>query len=256
MNKGYLNEKEFVESLNEKYIKDLSKNMQDFIYDIFENINAYDKVVCWKNSANQKADFFIKIGNFVKGVSLKLGHDNSIHGESIQNFKMFLADLDIPYKVIEYYKKYHYGLKINDKKIVGKYTAEEYKKEHLEDLMILNKYLNRTRTIISCVDKFLVRGTNSKYDIAALISGTPEKFVWINKYDLYDLVLSHKNDYTTSPHIGNLIIQPKIRNISGTSKNPGEIHIVQLKWYWIFEDIESFKKQKLLQNMNNLEKKE
>ena len=43
------------------------------------------------------------------------------------------------------------------------------------------------------VDRFVIRGRNSKYDIDALICGTPDKYVWINKYDLYDLFFRQKN---------------------------------------------------------------
>ena len=37
---------------------------------------------------NQKADIFIKIGNYTKGISLKCGNNNSIHQEPIQEFKL------------------------------------------------------------------------------------------------------------------------------------------------------------------------
>ncbi len=241
---GYQNEIDFVNCLNRKYVSQLSNNMKDFLYDLFDNLNDSDYIICWKNSINQKSDIFIKINKYVKGVSLKLGHDNSVHSESIQNFKIFLEDLEIPYKVINYYINYHYGIKKENDKVIGKYTAEEYKKSHIEELRILNKYLNRTKGIISSVDRFLVKSANSRYDISAIVSGNPNNFTWIKKDDLYDLVLSHQSDYTTTPHIGNLIIQPKIRNLSGNCKNPKDIFIVQIKWYLVFEDIENFKKRR------------
>ena len=51
---------------------------------------------------------------------------------------------------------------------------------------IFNNHLNKTMIIIDMVDRFIVRGRNSDYDIDFLICGTVEDYVWISKYDLYD----------------------------------------------------------------------
>ena len=90
-------------------------------------------------------------------------------------------------------------------------------------------------------DRFIIRGRNSDYDIDALVCGTVDDYVWIKKYDLYDLILSKKSVNFTSPHIACMTIGPKKRNLDGTSNNTKERYIVCVRWNYIKETIINFK---------------
>lgn len=203
--------------------------------------------MCWKNKSNQKADIFIKYKNYVKGISLKCGNSNSVHCESVQDFKKYLGKFNIPYKVIDKYFNYHYGYKRDENgntdfsRIL---TAEEYKVFYQNEIDIFNKYINKTRIIIDMIDRFIIRGRNSDYDIDSLVVGTVDNYVWIMKYDLYDLILSKKGKYYTSPHISCLTIGPKKRNIDGTSKNKKDRYLICVRWNFIKENIIDFKNNK------------
>jgi hypothetical protein len=61
------------------------------------------------------------------------------------------------------------------------------------------------------------------------------------KYDIYDLVLSKRCLYFTSPYIACMMLGPKKRDIDGTSNNRGDRYIVCAKWNNLREDIVSFK---------------
>ena len=50
---------------------------------------------------------FIKYKNYVKSVSLKCGNNNSIHQEQVQEFKKYLSDIGVPYKIADKYFSYH-----------------------------------------------------------------------------------------------------------------------------------------------------
>ena len=93
------------------------------------------------------------------------------------------------------------------------------------------------------IDRFIVRGKNSDYDIDALISGTPNDYVWIMKHDLYDLILSKRSIEFTSPHIACLTIGPKKRCIYG-DKNIKDRYLIAVRWNFIKEDILSFYESK------------
>ena len=95
--------------------------------------------------------------------------------------------------------------------------------------------------MIDMIDRFIVRGRNSDYDIDALVCGKVDDYVWILKYDIYDLILSKKYKEFTSPHIACLTIGPKKRNLDGTSNNRKDRYIVCVRWNFIREDIVSFK---------------
>lgn len=92
------------------------------------------------------------------------------------------------------------------------------------------------------IDIFIVRGRNSDYDIDALVCGTINDYVWIMKYDLYDLFLRKRCIDFTSPHIACLTLGSKKRNLNGDSKNIKDRYIVCVRWNFIKEDIINFKK--------------
>lgn len=72
-------------------------------------------------------------------------------------------------------------------------------------------------------------------------------YIWILKYDLYDLVLSKRCIEFTSPHAACMTIGPKKRNLNRDSNNPKERYIVCIRWNFLREDIINFKNAKLKQ---------
>lgn len=246
-NMGYQNEYDFVELFNGKYLSDLDNNSQDFLKELLGDIiNNDEPIKAWKNKMQQKADIFIKYKNYIKGISLKCGNSNSMHHEIIENFRKYLEDLGIPYNIIEKYASYHYGYMKdeNGKTDFSKsLSSEEYKLLYQSEIDCFNKAINKTKIIVDMVDRFIIRGRNSDYDIDALICGTKDDYVWIMKYDLYDLILSQRKDDYTSPHIACLTIGPKKRNLERNSKYPSERYVVCVRWNFIRESIINFKKQ-------------
>lgn len=71
---------------------------------------------------------------------------------------------------------------------------------------MFNNEINKTRLIVDMIDRFIVRGRNSDYDIDVLICGTVNDYVWIKKYDL---ILSKRCLDFTSPHVACMTICPK-----------------------------------------------
>lgn len=243
-NYGYQNEYDFVELFNNKYYYELDNNSKDFLKDIFENkIDNEEKIISWKNRLVQKTDIFIKYKNYVKSISIKCGNSNSIHHESIQDFKEYLKKLNIPYEIIEKYANYHYGYKKDENgntdfsKILD---SEEYKILYQEDINIFNNAINKTRIIIDMINRFIIKERNSDYDIDALVYGNKDNYVWIKKDDIYDLILSKKSMEYTSPHIACLTIGPKKRCIL-SNRNIKERYIVCIRWNYIKECITEFK---------------
>ena len=248
-NYGYQNEKDFVELFNNKYLNEIDKNSQKFLKNLFGDIiDSSEKIICWKNRVNQKADIFIKYRNYVKSISLKCGQSNSIHAESLQYFKMYLKKLNIPHKVIDKYVDYHFGYMKDDcgeKNFNMPLDSWKYKELYQDDIDIFNNYINKTRIIVDMVDRFLVRGNNSNYDIDALICGTIDDYVWVLKHDLYDLILLNKREDLTSPHAACMTIGPRKRDINRISKNKQDRYIVCVRWNYIRENIIEYRNSKL-----------
>ena len=245
MNYGYQNELDFVNYFNNKFFYELDCNSQAFLKDLFNDvINNELKIICWKNKLNQKTDIFIKYRNVIKNISLKCGNSNSVHSESVNDFVDYLKKLDIPYKAIHKYLDYHYGYAkdINGKLDFSKsLSADDYKILYQEDIDYFNREIDKTKIIIDMIDRFIVRGKNSNYDIDALVSGTVDDYVWIKKYDLYELILSKRYYQHTSPHFCCITFGPKKRNLNGNSKNPKDVYLIAVRWGFIRESIIEYK---------------
>ena len=245
-NYGYQNEYDFVELFNGKYLNELDDNSKKFLMELFgEIIDDKERIISWKNRTTQKADIFVKYGKYVKSISLKCGNSNSIHTESIQDFKMYLEKLCIPYIIINKYIGYHYGY-MKDMNGMPDYSkqlsSEEYLKLYQSEIDIFNSSINKTRIIVDMIDRFIVRGRNSDYDIDALVCGRIDDYVWIMKYDLYDLILSKDASNYYSPHISCLTIGPKKRNLDRKSRNAKDRFLVCVRWNYIREHIIDYKK--------------
>ena len=94
--------------------------------------------------------------------------------------------------------------------------------------------------------KFIIRGRNSDHDIDALISGKISDYVWIKKYDMYDLILSKRCLDFTSPHVACLTIGPKKLCLKGLTNNIKNKYLVCVRWNFIKEDIINFKKNNII----------
>ena len=230
--KGKEVEYEFVKTFNNKTINDLSLQQKSFIKELFPDINYLDKIISWKNKEAKKADIFIKVNNLTRGISIKSGNENSMHSESISDFIVFLKKIDIPIEYIKTYQKYHFGY-FNNKK----YSAKELKEIMKEELYSFNKLLNKPQNIIKAVDRYIIHGIDTKYDISALITGLPNNFVWIKKENIYNLALNYNTSKYSAPHFGMLVIQPKQRDLNNTGKNKKECYRVQIKWHNLYEEI-------------------
>ena len=245
MNYGYQNEEDFVNLFNGKYLSELDSNSQQFVKELFGDVmDNEERIKSWKNKVNQKADIFIKYKNLIRRISLKCGNSNSIHQEQIQDFKLYLEKLGIPYNVISKYTSYQYGYRRNEEGELDfskSLSSEEYKALYQEEIDIFNQTINRTRMIVDMIDRFIVRGRNSDYEIDALICGTINDYVWLMKNDIYDLILSKRCMDFTSPHIACMTIGPKKRNLERNSKNAKDRYIVCIRWNFLKESIIDFK---------------
>lgn len=175
MNYGYQNERDFVLLFNNKYLHELDINSQNFLKDLFGDVIDDTEVIkSWKNNAVQKADIFIRYKNHITGVSLKCGNNNSVHHEQIQEFERYLGKLGIPYKVIDKYVSYHYGYMKDENgntDFSKQLNSIQYKELYQSEIDIFNGYINKTRIIIDMIDRFIIRGRNSDYDIDVLVCG-------------------------------------------------------------------------------------
>lgn len=218
---------------------------QNFLYDLYGGIQNYDKkIYAWKNSEPQKTDFYIRLekSKNIKRISLKKGVKNSVHVEPISELIHFFIENGVPRDIVIKYLEYHYadGTRNGTGKV--RQTAEDYKKNHQKDIDDINAFFNSEKILRKAIERFVVKGKNSKCEIDVLVYGVPDDFIWIKKEDIYRILLSKKDNYSTAVHFGSLVCQPLNRCINRNPLYEKKRYCAQIKWYNLGDDI--------IENMN------
>ncbi len=234
---GFDNEFAFVLELNNKVIKELTPLCRDLIETIFPNENENSIIKCWRNHLKQKTDILIKINNKIKGISIKKGIRNSVHVEPITEFINFLITNNISRDNIIEYLKFHYADGTTNGKGLKRVSTEEYKVKNQDKIDKINSEINNQKLLIKAIDRFILRGNNSVFSISALVYGEVNDFVFITKEDIINIILSKKDNYSSTVHFSVLTIQPKNRCLNYNSKYEKDRFCIQVKWYNLFDDI-------------------
>lgn len=248
---GYLNEQFIVNYLNGRKIESLNIMYLEMIESLFENIKQNDKLIAWKNPFKQKTDIFIKINNQIKRISVKSGIKNSIHVEPISEFIHFLIENNIERKYIISYLKYHYADGTTNDSGIKRLSVEEYKKEHQNEIDLLNKKLNNKLLINKIIDRFILKGNNDIHSIDAIIYGSCDDFVFITRNEIKEIIYNKMNDYSTGVHFSTLSCQPMNRCLNYNPKYEKNRFCVQIKWYNLFDDILEYKNNLLIKKCQN-----
>ena len=234
---GYQNEYSFVLEFNNKKVKELNPLLHDLVYSIFYDISEEDIIKSWRNHYDQKTDILLKIGDAIKGISIKMGSRNSVHVESIWEFERFLLEHGIPRNVICKYLEFHYADGTINNSGSRRLSTKEYKKNNQNKIDKINEYFNNPEIISDAIDRFVLKGNNCDYSISAIILGEPNNFLWITKNDIIEILNSKTCKYCSSPHFSELICQPMNRCLNYNEKYEKFRRYIQIKWCSLFDNI-------------------
>lgn len=234
---GYENEEEFATYLNGKQVGRVYPNFLELLYKLYGYLDYKDYIECWVNKSKRKADIYIKINGYVRGISIKKGVKNSVHNESIGTLVSFFRKIGIDEDIIEKFLYYQYA----DGTINGtgktRISSSLYREKHQKDIDEINKVLNDEKYINAFVNRFVLQGNKSEYEVDAIIYGVVEDFIFITKEEVYYIMRKHLEDEISSLHISLLTLQPMARNLNYNPKYEACRNQVQVKWYNIFDNI-------------------
>lgn len=237
---GIQNEYDFIRTLNKKKYKELNILFQMFLTDLYERKIDDDAIIyAWKNMKPQKTDFYIRLQSEqdIKRISLKKGIKNSVHVERISEFIHFLIENKVPKEIIQKYLEYHYADGTRNGTGIVRQSVAEYKKQHQEEIDQINQAINNPDLIKKAIDRFVIQGKNDSHKIDMIVYGFIHDFVWLKKEDIYKVILSKINDYSTSVHFGSLTCQSLDRCLNKNPTQEKRRYCVQLKWYNIYDEI-------------------
>lgn len=238
---GYYNEFDFANELNEKFVYQLNNNFISMLYRIYDNkLNQNDYVLCWKSFKTDKADIVISINNKYKYISIKNGKNNSVHLEPLSDFICFLKDNNISDELIKIYYNYHYA----SDEFGNRISAKEYQVNHLEEIILFNKVVNKKRILLRAINRFLFEGTHSYNNkVNGIIYGNIDNFVYVSYSEVVNYLLNETEDFC-SVHFSLLTLQPWTRNLNFNKKYEYRRDYVQVKWYRLEETIEKIIKKR------------
>ena len=234
---GYENEEEFASYLNGKQVGRVYPNFLDLLYKLYGWLDFNDYIECWVNKSKRKADIYIKINGYVRGISIKKGIKNSVHVESINTLITFFREIGIEEEIIRKFLYYQYAdgtiNGIGEKRI----SSSVYREEHQTEIDEMNKVFNDEKYINRFVNRFVLQGNKAEYEVDAIIYGVVEDFLWITKEEIYFMMRKHLKDEIASLHISLLTLQPMARNLNFNPKYEFGRNQVQVKWYSLADNI-------------------
>ena len=232
-NKGIANEIKFASLLDKKLIKELEPNVQELLYNLFDEITETDYVECWKSKYIEKADIRMKINNDIKGISIKMGKSNSVHQEHITEFTNYLLNIGISQRNVSKLKNYIFGI------IDGiQFDAKTYKLKRQNDILELKNAFADFYTKTCLIIRFLFRGKETQhYDADAIIYGTPDNFYWATKSEILKYLINYPDGNTINVKVGPLFIQCRNRNLKKNIYAKDAEEFIQVKWYNLKKDL-------------------
>ncbi len=234
---GLNNEFDFVNAFNNKKVKELNPLLHKVITDIYFDIAEDDLIKAWRNHKKQKTDIFLRINGIMKGISIKMGSRNSVHVEHIKDFCKFLYELGASESIVKKYIAYHYADGTLNGKGIERQSSAQYKLFHQDDIDEINSFFNNRVNIGKALDRFVLKGNNSEYEIDGIIYGTPNDFLWIKRSDIVNIIFLNMNNHCSGVHFGPLVCQPLNRCLNYNNRYSYGRYYVQIKWYSLFDDI-------------------
>lgn len=234
---GFKNEEEFARYLNGKKFGRINPIFQDLLYKLYGKIDFNDTIKCWVNNSKRKADIYIKVNDYVRGISIKKGVKNSVHVESVEEFIDFLRSLNVNTEVINKFLRYHYADGTNDGTGKNRISSTDYREKHQDDIDYINAELNKEEYLDKFINRFILQGNRSEFEVDAIIYGVVDDFIWITNKEIKYIIKKHLEDIVSSFHISCLSVQPMARNLNYNPKYEFARNYVQVKWYNLADQI-------------------
>lgn len=242
-NTGFINENNFLETLNNKKLKDLNKNLQELIKSTFNEVKNDTVIKCKKYGGTNKSDIEIIIGEETHTFSIKKGSGNSVHQEPIEDFICYLKkEFNINDVIANDLRFFIWG--------DGTYDSTGNVNERLKASELVKKYPEKIKNIQTLFDekaknlikRFVVTGAKSTSEAEFIYYGTIENGIWCKSSDVVNWLVENKPKSNKGIYVGRLTFQAWNRNIKRGEKSEKKRGHIQLKWATIKNDLEEIRK--------------
>lgn len=239
MKEGFNNEYQFAISLNKKKYVELPNKFKELIKSLYPDIKDFDKIECWVSKYNEKSDIKIRVNGIIKGASIKMGKNNSVHLEHIDDFMNYLIKIGID--EITILKLKHY---FNWSKREIKENNKIYKRFYNKNINLINSSLNDFYIKFKLFSRFLFEGnTRFNYSAHIIIHGSPSNFYWATRNEVISYLLNSQDESGATIKIGQLSLQVYERSNK---------QFIQIKWHTLEKALITINKNRKSQLINNI----
>lgn len=241
---GFQNETNIIDALNNKKITELNTNLKKFIKFLFPDIDNNSIISAISGKKGQKPDLIIEINNTKKYVSVKKGSGNSVHQEDVDLFMNFLTSLNIPLNIKIELLKYHWADGTTDGTGKIRVSSADYKKEHENEINLINDSLNKPDILKALVNRILFKGVEDSNELVDVIYyGKVEEGIWATREEIINYISNHSFS-NNSIHFGPLSYQIWNRCLNYNPKTEDRRNTMQVKWGSLEVDLKNIEMER------------
>lgn len=230
MNYGFINENDFINSLNNKQIKDVPQHLKEQLLKIF-NCDENSILSCKKYKGHYKPDVYLKCNDIKINISIKSGDNISAHEELLEQFVAFLSTIGITNRTIKIIKFYHYGDGTTDGSGDSLLDLKYMQFKYSNYIMQANCELNNNKNYMNIIDRILFSGKfNQNHSIDFIYYGTDKIGFLLSKEQIINYLVKQKSMYLNCLHVGPFTYQP-------ASRKTNKVKYCQFKWKSLLSDI-------------------
>lgn len=230
LNTGIKNEIEIVEHLDSHVISELNSNLKNFVLDIFQSSNLFNKneIIYAERTNNKKfkPDMIVKCAEKNNHISIKKGSGNSIHQEPINGFiKYIQEDLHATKDVVDCLLFFHWGDGTLDGTglVSSRMKARDIIKEYPEKIASIQNFFNKNEDRL--LERFLSTGVHHLSHVDYLYHGNFQSADWHSIVEVYKNLKANPSNALS---VGGLNFQTYGRSLNG--QDDVRRSDVQLKW--------------------------
>ena len=238
-NHGKLIEDEMMLAFNNHMVKDLIPNLRYLLQELFGALEANEVITCTQPDIPIKPDLLITYKGITKGLSIKSGTSEFVHGEPIEKFIEFLKELGITDKTIRTLLLNQFGDGTIDGTGKERMPLFELKYQLAEDIRETNTELNSNSNILTkIIDRLLFSGWNKEAVPAdAIYHGDMFNGVVATKTQIMKWIENKSWDYYDNLHVGPIFLRPHARYIGTEIRNEFYRHKIDGFWTNMMADI-------------------
>ena len=220
-NHGKLNEDELMLALNKRKVRDLEPCMHYLLRELFGALEPEEMVFCSQPDLPVKPDLLITYKGETKGLSVKSGTSEYVHGEPIEKFVEFLKEIGISDKTIETLLLNQFGDGTIDGTGKERMPLYELKYQLSTAIKLANTELNSDpEKLVQIIDRLVFKGWNEDAQVAdAIYHGDIFNGVVATRTQVMKHIRNKYWDYYDNLHVGPIFLRPHARYIGTEIKS-------------------------------------